>query len=77
MTDGRSFICAINHRINVNGIWRRADSLQVGEEMAGSPSGFIKSVEYLGEGPVVKLTIPTARTYYGADGLWQHNAMKQ
>lgn len=77
MTDGRSFICSVNHLINVNGIWRRADSLQVGEEMAGTPSGFIKSVEYLGEGPVVKLTIPTAGTYYGADGLWQHNAMKE
>jgi hypothetical protein len=76
MRDGRSFVCSINHLICVRGLWRRADSLQPGEEMDGQPSGIVARVTYLGEGPVVKLTIPSARTYYGADGLWQHNVVK-
>jgi hypothetical protein len=77
MRDGRSFTCSINHLVRVHGLWRRADTLQPGEEMEGQPSGIIERVAYLGEGPVVKLTIPTARTFYDAAGLWQHNAMKQ
>jgi hypothetical protein len=73
LTDGRHFTCSVNHRISVRGVWRRADSLQVGEELDGKPSGWIRSVEYLGEGPVVSLSVPSALTYTTADGLLQHN----
>jgi len=76
LTDGRDFICSINHLLNVRGVWRRADWLQTGEELQGDPGGRVRSVEYLGEGPVVQIQIPTARTYFGGDGIWQHNTLK-
>jgi hypothetical protein len=76
LRDGRSFVSSVNHRMNVRGVWRRVDSLQPGEELSGNPSGIIKGVEYLGEGPVVQLSIPTARTYFAGAGMWHHNTLK-
>lgn len=77
MNDGRSFVCSINHKLNVRGVWRRSDSLEPGEELQGEPGGIIKSVEYLGESPVIQIIIPTARTYFGGEGIWHHNAAPQ
>jgi len=77
LTDGRTFTCSINHRVCIKGVWRRADTIQPGEELDGKPGGFVKAVVYLGEGPVVQLSIPTARTFFGGDGLWQHNVYKE
>lgn len=74
LKDGRSFISSTNHLLCVRGLWRRADSLMPGEELDGRPSGWVASVEYLGEGPVVQLYIPTAGTYFGGDGAWHHNS---
>lgn len=76
LADGRHFTCSVNHLLNVRGIWRRADSLQGGEEIQGDPSGHVRSVSYLGEGPVVQLRIPTAQTYFAGDGCWHHNILK-
>jgi hypothetical protein len=76
LRDGRNFVCSVNHRICVRGVWRRADSLEIGEELDGQPSGIVRGIEYLSEGPVVQLSVPTASTYFGGDGLWQHNARK-
>lgn len=76
MQDGRAFVCSVNHLMNVRGVWRRADSLQAGEELQGAPSGHVRSVTYLGEGPVVQLSIPTARTYFAGNGCWHHNTLK-
>jgi hypothetical protein len=76
MKDGRGFTCSINHRLNVRGLWRRADSLMPGEEVQGDPGGHVRGVEYLGEGPVVQLSIPTAKTYFAGDGCWHHNYLK-
>lgn len=75
--DGRDFVSSINHLINVKGIWRRADSLQPGEEIQGHPSGYVDRVEYLGEGPVIKISIRDAMTYFAGNGCWHHNRMKQ
>jgi len=76
LRDGRDFICSINHLLNVRGIWLRADSLQAGEELQGDPGGHVRRVEYLGEGPVVQLSIPSARTYFAGDGVFHHNTLK-
>ena len=76
LEDGRHFTCSVNHRLNVRGLWRSADSLQAGEEIQGDPGGHVRGVSYLGEGPVVQLRIPTAKTYFAGDGCWHHNVFK-
>ena len=74
--DGRSFTASINHLVKINGEWRRTDSIQVGEVLEGSPDkgpGTVATVEDLGEGDVIQLTIPTARTFFTGGGLLMHN----
>jgi hypothetical protein len=77
LKDGRSMKCSINHKMNIRGIWRRADSIQVGEELQGYPGGIVKSTEYLSEMPVILLSIPGAKTYLGGDGAWHHNTTQK
>jgi hypothetical protein len=72
-TDGRSFVCTLDHLLNIRGVWRKARTIEVGEEIQGRPGGYVKSVEYLSEGPVVRLSVPTAKTYLAGDGAWHHN----
>ncbi len=71
--DDRTFVCSINHKMCSNGIWRPADSFLIGDVLDGFPPSTIKSIEYLGEGPVVRITVPGANTYLAGNGCWHHN----
>jgi len=77
LADGRALVCSVNHRMLVGGEWRRADSLRPGETIIGKPGSMLAIVKRLGLGPVVQTSIPIARTYLSADGLWCHNTYKQ
>jgi hypothetical protein len=54
----------------------RADALGPGWTIKGDRPGVVRSVERLGEGPVIQTSIPGARTYLDASGLLQHNTYK-
>lgn len=75
--DNRSFVCSTNHPLRSNGIWRAADTYLVGDVLDGFPPSTIKSVEYIGEGTVVRITVPGANTYMAGDGTWHHNMRTQ
>jgi hypothetical protein len=63
------FVCSKSHKFYVEGSWKEAESLRVGDLVGESA---ISSIENIGAGEVVKITVDTAHTYI-CEGLLSHN----
>lgn len=78
-TDGSEITTSLSHKfLLVNREWKRVDELKEGDAIETAPNvnaeGFkvVASLEQIGTGDVVKLTIDQAHTYI-SDGLVSHN----
>jgi hypothetical protein len=78
-TDGSEITTSLSHKfLLVNREWKRVDALKEGDAIETAPNvnaeGFkvVASLEQIGTGDVVKLTIDQAHTYI-SDGLVSHN----
>ena len=63
------FVCSKSHKFYVEGSWKEAESLLVGDLVGESA---ISSIENIGAGEVVKITVDVAHTYI-CEGLLSHN----
>jgi hypothetical protein len=63
------FVCSKSHKFYVEGSWKTAESLRVGEILGESS---ISSIENIGAGEVVKIKVDSAHTYI-CEGLLSHN----
>lgn len=73
----QQFVCSVNHGLCSKGIWRRADTFEVGDILDGVTQSRVRSVEYIGEGEVIRLRVDGASTYFASDGMWHHNAISR
>jgi len=63
------FVCSKSHKFYMEGSWKEAESLRVGDLIGGKR---VNSIENIGFGEVVKITVDSAHTYV-CEGLLSHN----
>jgi hypothetical protein len=63
------FVCSKSHKFYMEGSWKEAESLRVGDLIGGKR---VDSIENIGFGEVVKITVDSAHTYV-CEGLLSHN----
>ncbi|BCV07769.1 MAG: hypothetical protein CM15mL2_2450 [Caudoviricetes sp.] len=70
--DKTELICSLSHKLLVDGSWKEAKDMVVGDKVSGKELVEIERVE---DGDVVHLTIEGAHTYI-CEGLLSHNKEK-
>jgi len=70
LLDDLIFVCSKTHRFHLEkNVWKYAAHLKVGDRVGNK---FVRSIEEIGIGPVIKITVDTAETYI-VEGLLSHN----
>ena len=71
--DKTELICSLSHKLLVDGSWKEAKDMVVGDKVSGKE---LVSIERVEDGDVVHLTIEGAHTYI-CEGLLSHNKRRR
>ena len=71
--DKSELVCSLTHKLLVDGSWKEAKDMVVGDKVSGKE---LVSIERVEDGDVVHLTIEGAHTYI-CEGLLSHNKRRR